>query len=606
MKKTIQLSLISVALLSQLHAQEAVNLDTITVSSATKSEQSIKDITSNVNVITSAEIEEKHYTTVVEALNSVAGINFTKNGGLGTATSVYLRGFDSKRVLVLIDGIRYNDITGISGAPFEHLMISDIQQIEIIKGAQSGVWGADASAGVINIITKSAKKGAHASANVEYGSFNTKKYGVNASYKADNYYAKISSQKITTDGFSAQVPNGADVEDFERDGYVNTTTNIKAGVNITETNKVDISHTIIHADTSYDGYNANPILAANLKNTTQTNDTFSKINFNHVDSFNTVDIYASRSLFDRKYSTGDYNGEVFEYGIKSDIPYNEKDFLVMSLDYKTFEHKNDINEKYSNKGVSLTNSNFFNNLLDGNIVITESLRKDFYDVFDDKATGKFGVKYLSNSVESLIFSTNIGTSYNVPTLSNLYSRYGSENINPESTQSFDVSIEYKKFQIIYFKNLIDDMIDFDMSTYKYNNINGTSTIQGVELSYKENITEMIQLSASHTYLDAKDKDEKVLARRPQTTTNLGVDYYATDALMLGLYGQYIGKRFDKIDEKGEQTGHYALANFVANYEINKNFTSYAKVDNILDKEYKVVDGYATAGRSFYIGLGATF
>ena len=113
MSNTIKLSLISVALLSQLNAAE-VALDTITVTSATKSEQSIKDITSNVNVITGEEIEEKHYKTVAEALNSVSGISFTSNGGLGKTTSIRVRGFDSKRVLVMIDGVRYNDLTGLN------------------------------------------------------------------------------------------------------------------------------------------------------------------------------------------------------------------------------------------------------------------------------------------------------------------------------------------------------------------------------------------------------------------------------------------------------------------------------------------------------------
>lgn len=616
MKKTIQLSLISVALLSSLQAEDSVQIDTITVTSATKSEQSIKDVTSNINVITSDEIEEKHYTSVVEALSSVAGVNFSSNGPLGSSTSVFVRGFDSRRVLVLIDGIRYNDITGLNGAPFEHLMVSDIQQIEIIKGAQSGVWGADATAGVINIITKSAQKGAHASANVEYGSFNTKKYGMNASYKTDDYYAKISSQKITTDGFSSKLPSGRDVEDFERDGYTNTTTNIKAGFNITDTNKIDIAHTMIYADTAYDtgvydsSWAIDPVASANTKDTTQAHDTFSKINFNHIDSFNEVDISASRSTFDRNYPqspyTQEFDGEVYEYGIKSKIDYAQKDFLILSADYKTFEHKNDMNEKYSNKGLSLTNSNFLENVFNGNIVLTESIRDDLYDKFDNKLTGKFGVKYLSGTIKSLVLSSNFGSAYNVPTLYNLYSAYGSENINPENTKSFDVSVEYKKLQITYFKNFIENMIDFDMNSYTYNNIDGTSTIQGVEIAYQNNITEAVVLNTSHTYLDAKDKDGNVLARRPKTTTNLGVDYYPTDKLQLGLYGQYIGKRFDALNEQGKQTGHYALANFVTNYEINKNFTTYAKVDNILDRDYQVVDGYATAGRSFYLGLVAKY
>ena len=159
MSKKIQLSLLSVAFVSSLHAQTVVNLDEIVVTSATKSKQSIKDVTSNINVITAEELEEKHFTSVTQALNTISGLNIVSNGGMGKTASVKLRGFDSKRVLVLIDGVRYNDITGLSGAPFEHLMVSDIKQIEIIKGAQSGIWGADATAGVINIVTKDAKKG---------------------------------------------------------------------------------------------------------------------------------------------------------------------------------------------------------------------------------------------------------------------------------------------------------------------------------------------------------------------------------------------------------------------------------------------------------------
>ena len=158
MQKNLSISLVA-SLLLATNLFSAQNLETITVTSATKSAQSIKDVTSNVEVITKEEIEERHFTSVPEALNSLSGINVISNGGLGTSASVKLRGFDTKRVLVLIDGIRVNDVTGTSGAPFEHLMINDIERIEVVKGAQSGIWGADASAGVINIITSSAKEG---------------------------------------------------------------------------------------------------------------------------------------------------------------------------------------------------------------------------------------------------------------------------------------------------------------------------------------------------------------------------------------------------------------------------------------------------------------
>jgi vitamin B12 transporter len=505
-----------------------------------------------------------------------------------------LRGFDSKRVLVLIDGIRYNDLTGLSGAPFEHLMISDIERIEVVKGAQSGIWGADASAGVINIITKNAKKGLQASANAEYGSFDTRKYGANASYKDDNYYVKASVQKVETNGFSAQAPYGEDLDNYEKDGYKNITSNIQLGFNINETNKIDISHTDINAENEYDGFN-NP----NAQNTSVTDDTFSKINFNHIDSFNELDIYANRSVFDREYSGSEYDGDIYEYGLKSNIPYREKDFVVVGADYKSFEHKNTLDKKYNNKAAFITNSNYF-----GNTIITESIRYDKYDKFDNKTTGKLGVKH--SFIDDLSLSANYGTSYNVPTLFNLYSSYGSENIKPENTTSYDISLEYKTIKITYFHSMIKDMIDFDMTTYKYGNITGESTLKGCEVEYKDEAIENLFFNANYTYLDAKNNDNEVLKRRAKNTVKLSLDYYGVEDLHLGLNGEYVGKRYDKDNEEGRQTGRYTLVNIVTNYDLNKNLLIYAKIDNIFDKYYQVVDGYATAERNGYVGLKAKF
>ena len=599
MNKTIKLSL-ACALISTSIFAEVVNLGDITVTSATKTEQSIKDVTSNINIITAQEIEEKHFTTVSEALNSLPGINFTQNGGLGKSTSVMLRGFDSKRVLVLIDGIRYNDITSISGAPFEHLMISDIERIEVVKGAQSGIWGADASAGVINIITKSAKKGLQASANAEYGSFDTRKYGMNASYKDDNYYVKASFQKVETNGFSAQAPYSEDLDKYEKDGYKNITSNIKLGFNITETDKIDITHTIINAENEYDDF-SDP----NAQNESTTDDTFTKINFNHIDSFNIVDIYASRSIFDREYSgTGnEFDGEVSEYGLKSNIPYREKDFLLWGVDYKTYEHKNDLDSKYTSKALFLTNSNKFENT-----IITESVRYDSYDKFDNKLTGKFGYKQHLND---LTISANIGTAYNVPTIyqlnapgftspySGTYYPVGNINLTPESTKSYDISVKYKAVELTYFNSQIKNMIDYKNG---YENIDGISTIDGIEINYSDDFFEDLLVKANFTYLNPKNENGEVLARRPEHSAYLSLDYYGMDDLHLGLNGEYVGERFDDDNREGQQTGKYTLVNMVANYDLNKNILIYAKIDNLFDKYYQVVDGYATAERSGYVGL----
>ncbi len=598
MNKKIILSILASSILV---AQE-VQLKQITVTSPSNTTQSIKDVTSNINVITAQEIEEKHYTTVTDALNSIPGISFSSNGGLGQSTKVQLRGMESKRVLVLIDGIRYNNPTdAINGSSFSHLMINDIEQIEVVKGAQSGIWGADATAGVINIITKSAKKGVHGSIFGEYGSFNTKKYGASASYKSDDYYVKINSAKISNDGFTAKAPKGDDIDMYEDDGYVNLSSSIKFGVNIDDKNRFDISHTIIDIKNQYDSTGPDDTAASSI-----SKEQFTQINFNHINSFNELDIYAKKADFDREYSNASsYTGETYEYGVKSNIRYGDKDFLLIGLDYKSFEtkdyYKTSIDEKFDSKAVFATNSNFF---YDDKVVLTESIRGDIHSDFEDKVTGKLGLRYNYNN--DLFVSSNIGTAYNTPTASQLYSKETYLPVDPESTTSYDFSLGYKDLKLTYFYSKIEEMIVYVNSTLGYENLNGTSKIQGLEAEYSLAITDELLTSVSYTRLDAKNSDDEVLKRRPKDSLKFNVDYYATKTLHIGINGEYVGERYDSDDEQGEQTGKYAVVNCVINYEINKNFSAYTKIDNLFDKEYQVVDGYATAPLSAYVGIKAQF
>jgi len=603
MNKKITTSLVaSFVLATNIYSAETFQLDEITVTSATKSTQSIKDVTSNIDVITSEELEERNFTTVSEALNTLGGINVISNGGLGKSSTLKVRGFDSERVLVLIDGIRYNDITGLSGAPFEHLIISDINQIEVIKGSQSGIWGADASAGVINIITSNSKKGFHGSINTEAGSYGTKKYGTSLSYGTNDYYLKANIQKLTTDGYTARAPKGSDIDDFEDDKYQNTTGSIKAGFNFNEENKIDFSHTVINAkgdlDSSFGGTVSDQ--ANDDSNSNKIRDTFSTVSYQNKNSIATTDVFVKRSLFDRSYNTSEYDGSVNEYGIKTVVPYfNKESFVVLGGDYKEFKHKNSIQEEYKNKAGFITNRNKFNNT-----VFTQSLRYDRYDKFENKLTGKIGLKQFFT--RDFNGSINYGTGYNVPTLYNLYSFYGNENLTPENTKSFDISLGYKNFKITYFDNKVKDMIDYDFTISKYGNIAGESKLKGYELSYKQNISDDTLFSTNYTHLSAKNSDGEELARRAKRQLGFAIDYYGVDKLHLNINGTYLGSMYNSDNKQGVKTGNYTVWNSVVNYEINKTFSTYLKVDNLFNKYYQNINNYATAERSAYVGLKATF
>lgn len=590
------------ALLIATNSYAQDDLGMLTVFSATKNKQSIKDVTSNIEVMTGDELEEKNITTVSDALNLMNGISFTRNGGLGKATSIYMRGFDSKRILVLIDGIRYNDITGTSGAPFEHLMATDIEKIEVIKGAQSGIWGADASAGVINIITKTPKDGVHGELLTETGSFNTKKYGAILSYKEKKFYAKASFQKVSTGGFTSRALKYEDIEKYEDDAYDNETTTLQTGIKLNDENKIDIVHTNINAINESDG-----TLTKQVGYDFITDDYFTSINYENKNNIATTTIQYNRSTFDREYNTPtkqtEYDGRVDEYAIKTNIDYlNDTSFLIVGIDYKTFEHTNDINKQYTNKSIFITNNNKINNT-----IITESLRVDKYNKFNNKNTGKIGLK--QNFSNDLFISTNVGTSYNVPTPFNMYSQYGNVNLQPESTITYDATISYKDLSLTYFYNKITDMIDYDTGISKYANLEGKTVLKGLEVNYKKEILSDTLFNLNYITLSAKDPDGFDLQRKAEETLKFGIDYYGLKKFHFGIFGEYVGKRVQYAygtHNINAQTGNYTTANAIVNYTITKNLKIYTKIDNITDKYYQTIDGYATSPRAYYAGVKVSF
>ncbi len=625
MKKTNISLLLSVALASPIFAS-SVNLDKITVTTATKSAQSLQHITSNVDIITEDEIKERGYTTISDALRTHAGISMTNNGGLGKATSIFVRGFDSKRVLVLVDGVRYNDPTSISGAQFQHILMENVEKIEIVKGAQSGIWGADASAGVINIITKKAtKEGLATTFFTEYGSYNTLKYGLNTSFKQEKFDANLNVERLTSDNFTTKVPDGADMDDFEDDKYENTTADIKLGYNISDKDRVQAFFNYIDTDSDYDGYDKNATKAANDSKTKATlKEQFYGVSYTRTIGQNSTKIYANRSDFSRenisKFSTSPFDGSVDEVGLNSAIDYTKKGHLSAGVDYKNFTHTLDLSstygthdyhdKSYANTGVFVSNSNTFGAMSAGETIFTQALRYDDFDNFDNKFTYKLGLKHFHENIEGFWTSANYATAYNVPTLYQLYHpKYGNKELHAEETTSYDVTANYKGFGVTYFHSSVDDMIEYkttDFVTYAgaYFNIAGKSKLSGVEVAYADTLSEVpLSYSVNYTYLKAEDRDGNKLARRPKNSANITLDYYL-DSAHLGTQISYTGKRTKSKYDANPTVDYdaYTLVDLTADYDVLPTLNIYARVNNLLDEEYQSVYGYATAERAYYLGF----
>ena len=606
MQKKISTSLVASLLLATTNLFSAQSLETITVTSATKSTQSIKDVTSNIEVITKEEIEEKHFTTVTQALSTLSGINVISNGGLGNSSSVFIRGMDSRRILVLIDGVKFQDPSNTGGASFEHLMINDIERIEVVKGPQSGIWGADASAGVINIITKNNEEGTHTSVNTEFGSFQTKKYGMSVSNKTKKYDMGLSANRVLTDGFSSQVPYGDNPDDYVKNGYRNTTVNLKGGYNLTDSDRISANFNNINSLTQYDG---------NTPNQTKRSDNESNlysIAYNKIYNNHDVKLKYDISKFEKEqleasaaYEVKNYNGETQIVELSDTIKYFDNDNFIIGVnreqtDVDYTKGNNVTNDDANiNKAIFLTNTNTFDKL-----IITESLRRDDYSTFNISNTGKIGAKYYI--LEDLSLSGNYGTAFNAPNLIQVLNPWGITNpdLEPEKTKGYDLSVNYKAITVTYFENKVENLINWKNSQYQ--NIEGTSTLKGYELAYKKAVIEDTFLNLNYTALDAEDSKGDDLARRAKNQVGFGVDYYGIDRFQFNVNGQYIGDRYDSANQLGAETGNYTVWNSVVNYDINKTYKAYLKVDNLFDKYYQTIDGYATAERSAYAGLKASF
>lgn len=581
------------------------------VYTTSKSLANMTNVTDNVSIITSEELSLKGITSVAEALNTISGITVTSSGSLGTTQSVFMQGMTNKYTLLMVDGVRYNDPSNTSGAEFSHLLIGDIDRIEVIKSSQSGVWGADAAAGVINIMTKSAPNGTHGSVGVEAGSYGRKSMNSSISHKTDKFDVMLSVQRITEDGFTSQAIWGHNIDEYEDDPYRNTTVNLKTGYWIDEQNRVEAGYHDVNALSSYDNWPPNDAAHSDVHNRSGYL-TYKFFSGNHaLETILTQSTFHKKELDATVGNLNDYQGKIPSIEIKDTWKYYDNSTLVFGGTYEKREidytqvgsaekERND-----NSKALYVNNTNKF-----GNIVLTEALRYDNFSAFDDKVTGKVGAKYLFSDQFNVY--TNFGTAYKTPSMLDMINIWGLSNfdLKPENIQSFNVGLYYAGLTINFFKNDIEDMIQWDNGTSKNVNIAGTSVMKGVEISYEQQVLRSLLMGANYTYVDAKKEDDTRLTRRPRYQTTLFTTYMPTQKLTFNASGTYIGSRADQDFSAWPvakvETGNYFVASTKVNYAIDKTWNVYLKANNLFDRYYQTAYGYATAGRSYYVGTEAKF
>ncbi|EGI74336.1 outer membrane vitamin B12 receptor BtuB [Pseudoalteromonas distincta] len=605
-KTTLGVAISAALSFSVSGAEQSIEKITVT---ANKFEQSINDVLASVNVIERAEIEASNVRDLPTLLSTRVGFQVNPNGGFGQNTGVSLRGTGSGDTLILIDGVRTGSAT-LGQKALNNVPLNSIERIEIIKGSRAAVYGSDALAGVINIITRESD---NLSLSATFGSDSYQNYQVAGSVKSDDITTAFNAGFEKTDNFDVLQGVAPD-----EDGYENKNLGFK--VNYTDAHYGDFkllgqySEGYADYDSRFspagstierDDFKNYQLSAGWSKN--YTNQTHSiDLALSTDDSDNTyVDfsVGPTTSTFITKRTQIDYNGQYLlsnELNISGGVNWYNDDV----------SHSSQLFVEDSRDVLAV----FVGAYYDADKVLANlTVRQDDDEQFGDETTYTAAAGY--HLSEDATFRISQSTGFKAPTFNDLYyPLYGNPDLQPEKSVNrelgLSVDFDIAQVDIAIFRNNIEDKIDYD-ANFALANID-EARYEGVEFSLSQQFFGF-DSNLNFAYLSAEDEETGAELRNVAKRTfnwELAKQFGAFDA---SLDMQY------RSDRQGAVTrlGSYTLWNLAGNYQVNEHIEVSLRVENLFDKEYNAVDSntdfttgevyyYNTPERRFFAGASYQF
>lgn len=598
------------------------SLDPVVVT-ATKYPVKLSETGKVVTVITPQQIERSQGKSLAQILTEQSGmIVNSAYSNPGKDKTVFLRGAANKYSLILLDGVQVNDPSGPGGAFDLRLFpVEQIDHIEILKGSQSTLYGSDALAGVINIITKKGGKkkiGINGGANYgSYHSFNGSA-GVNGSTEKIDY--NVNYTYSTTDGIS-EAHDTTGKNNFEKDGYMRNAFQANLSFNAGKNLKISPYYRYAYykgdfdADAFTDGANKFNALLNNAGVTATFSLPRGTITANYGYD------YAKR-LYATDFGTTPFKGRFHtaETYITQSLSNSVK--MLAGFNYQSYGLKDTTLEKENPKTsiVSPYVSFFIQNPT--GLSVEVGGRYNHHSEFGGKFTYSFNTSYLINRQVKLF--ANVSSGFKAPTVSDLFgpTYYGSNpNLKPEQSRNFEggvhVNLLHDRMQLTAtgFHRDITDMISY-VGTQLINIDKQKDKGAEIEVLYQPN--ERWTFKGAYTYVtgnlnqlrDGKDTSFYNLIRRPKNTLLASVGFQATEQLYVSVSAQSIGKRSDLFFQSVPPYGTeqvtlkaYTLLNFYAEYGIlKKALKLFVDARNLTDADFMEVYGYSTMGTNVTAGF----
>ena len=591
---------------------------------ATRTSIPKKNVIADITLISEEEIKLAGSSSLPELLQRQPGIEISNNGGQGKVSTLFLRGASSTHSVILLDGIRIDSATAGLTA-IENIPLSQIEKIEIVRGPASSLYGQDAIGGVIQIFTKKGLNGFKPYISFGYGKYNTSiaQGGIRGGDDTTSYAINLSSQNSR--GFSAFEPNTnpaatANIYNLDKDGYRNKSVSASLSHKINEKLDINFQYFLSQGKNKYDNRYANYDPNIDWKNTQDQESlsgTFNSQLTNYwKSSFRVglgIDDYVEkqRSI---SYVTREVDN-VYKT-IQNQITWQNDILLPLGslvLLYDKLDQKINVTDtSYSKKDRQNDAYMIGYNLNQANHNFQANVRKDFNSVYRDATTGNIGYSYAINSNWSI--ASSFGTAFRSPTFNYLYAgSYANPDLQPEKSKNIEAQLKYQSdaefFSFVTFKNKITDFIISDGTTgYRPYNIN-TAEIYGATVS-SSHFMNHFQVKSSFTVQSPMNESaDKYLPRRSNFFGTVGLNYFIQN-WNLGFEATGSGNRYNDAANLFNIPG-YIKTNLFADYQINKNLTMNARVDNVLGKNYTyayegnpTTDGfrYQTPSQSFFISL----
>jgi vitamin B12 transporter len=632
MKKIILLSTLMTQLLTaNVFADNELKTSDVFVT-ATRTPISKKNVIADTTIITEEEIKRAGLSSLSELLQRQPSIEISNNGGQGKVSTFGIRGTSSTHSIVLIDGIRINAATSGFTA-IENIPLSQIEKIEILRGPASSLYGPDAIGGVIQIFTKKGLEGFKPYIGIGYGRYNTSSLqtGLRGGDSQTTYAINFSG--ISTEGFSAFVPNLASPSNtfnLDKDKYKNYGLSTSLNHKINENYEVNFQYLLTQAKNKYDNSYAYYYPSIDFRNTSR-NEAYSLALNAQINSTWKSSIKISRGI-DEYVDKQLYDWNLYTYIAQNNLYKTTQDQFTwqnniqlskgtLTLLYDRLEQKIKTTEYYQkNKRV---NDGFMigYSVIENKHNFQTNIRKDFNSNYDDSLTGNIGYAYMIN--QNLTFATSAGTAFVSPTFNFAYATadpdaLGNPDLKPEKSKNIEASIRYKDdaraLSFTAFNNEIRDFIIYTYGMTPQSTANlSKAKIQGFSVMGSQFIGHF-QISGSVTNQSPKNEDtEKYLPYRSALLGNINLNYFSGN-WNFGLENTGSESRYDDKANTRKISG-YILTNFVADYKFSDQLKINLRLNNALDKDYTLnLEGnpnttgfkYQTPGRSLFANLHYDF